>query len=84
MYLLLLSNVSQGEDAAEAYKKCVSCDKVLKTGEQGEFLVEVANAMKNINTAGEANFIFYHYQFHNLAVFFLKKRVLQNFAKKGF
>lgn len=41
-----------GEDAATAYKRCVTCDKSLKSGESADFLVEAANAIKKVNTAG--------------------------------
>lgn len=42
-----------GEEAANAYLKCVSCEKSLKSGEEGDFLVEAANAIRKVNAAGK-------------------------------
>ena len=49
---VLMIVYSLGEDVAEAYKRCVMCSKALQSGEAADFLVEAANAIRKINTAG--------------------------------
>lgn len=50
-------HTNSGEDAATCYNRCVMCDKTLKSGESADFLVEAANAIRKVNTAGNDNFI---------------------------
>jgi len=39
------------EEAANAYIKCVDCEKALKSGEAVDYIVEAANMLKKVNSA---------------------------------
>ncbi|CAD8089600.1 unnamed protein product [Paramecium sonneborni] len=44
------------EKASEAYQRCITCDQTLKSGETGDFYVESAKAISNVNKAESIQF----------------------------
>lgn len=40
-----------GENAAKAFLRCLECDKISRSGEGADYLVQASEVMRKINTA---------------------------------